>query len=333
MAIINGQLANADEVLNAMASNFVDNAQLLFNADYIGFDSRLNNDGVPQMKNVEYDAFTSDSASTTNFFYNATDDLYQIALIEDLKVLDNFDDASIDTNIWNTYTTGSGDPAVTETDGYIEIFTSDSGAEAALASDNDIFTTYGNYIKIEMEASYSDAYNTAFQLITGSASSPGTKVSIVNLSEGDTLELYKVSSTEVKYRKNDGDWTSKDVSTLASMKFYMEQDTNSNADARTRINWIRYGDENFTSTLTAGSSTSSATITNAILVLNNDMPAAAVYYLSADNGSNYEAVTPNEIHRFTNTGTQPKIKVEYTQDIDELPEGHITEYAVKYNLY
>jgi len=78
MAIKNGSLPEADDVMNAMGSLFNDVAQNLFNADYIGFDSRLTNSTTPNLKNVKYSTFTSDDADTNyGFFYNASTDLYE----------------------------------------------------------------------------------------------------------------------------------------------------------------------------------------------------------------------------------------------------------------
>lgn len=86
--IINGQTADADEVMNAIGSNFADTAQMIFNADYIGFDSRLFNSGVPNLKNVVYDACTSPGAySTENIIYNDTDDLYETFFSENEYVI------------------------------------------------------------------------------------------------------------------------------------------------------------------------------------------------------------------------------------------------------
>jgi hypothetical protein len=60
------------------ASNFNDLAQNIFNADYLGFDSRLNNTGSPEYKNLFYSTFTSQDADTViNMEYDATNDLYQ----------------------------------------------------------------------------------------------------------------------------------------------------------------------------------------------------------------------------------------------------------------
>ena len=75
--IENGEIADADSVMNAMASIWNDSAQNLFNQAYIGFDNKLNGDGAPDLKNVTYSIFdTDDAISTNNFFYNATDDVY-----------------------------------------------------------------------------------------------------------------------------------------------------------------------------------------------------------------------------------------------------------------
>ena len=60
------------------ASNFNDYMQLIFNADYIGFDSRLTNSGTPNLKNVFYSTFTSDDAELSeNLDYDSTNDLYK----------------------------------------------------------------------------------------------------------------------------------------------------------------------------------------------------------------------------------------------------------------
>jgi len=79
MAISNGQVADADEVMNVVGSNFVDNAQLLFNADYIGFSSKLANTGTPSLDNVFYSTFQTDTADTNyGFLYDSTNYLYQV---------------------------------------------------------------------------------------------------------------------------------------------------------------------------------------------------------------------------------------------------------------
>ncbi len=77
VGIVPGQNASANEVMNAIGSMFNDTAQNIFNADYIGFDSRLTNSTTPNLKNLLYSTFTSDDADVvTNFIYDSTNDLY-----------------------------------------------------------------------------------------------------------------------------------------------------------------------------------------------------------------------------------------------------------------
>lgn len=77
--IKNGELTDADEVMDSLGSNFNDTAQMIFNADYIGFDSRLTNSTTPNLKNVFYSTFTSDDADTNfGFVYDSTNDLYEL---------------------------------------------------------------------------------------------------------------------------------------------------------------------------------------------------------------------------------------------------------------
>ena len=68
------------------ASNFNDTAQNIFNAAYIGFDSKLNNTGVPVYKNVFYNILAGADVAI-NLEYNSGDGLYQ-----------TFDPATFGTN-------------------------------------------------------------------------------------------------------------------------------------------------------------------------------------------------------------------------------------------
>jgi hypothetical protein len=58
--------------------NFKNQSQLLFNSAYIGFNSKLNvATGVPNLKNIEYDAMLTDTASVKyNLDYISSDKLY-----------------------------------------------------------------------------------------------------------------------------------------------------------------------------------------------------------------------------------------------------------------
>lgn len=77
---INGDIWYAGDVtavLNSIGANFVDNSQLLFNADYIGFNAKLYNTGVPNLDNVLYSTFQTNTADNNyQFIYDASNDLY-----------------------------------------------------------------------------------------------------------------------------------------------------------------------------------------------------------------------------------------------------------------
>lgn len=78
MTIENGQIADATEVMNALASNFVDTAQMIYNAKYNGFATNLGGAATPNLKNVFYSTFESDDADINyGFIYDPINDLYE----------------------------------------------------------------------------------------------------------------------------------------------------------------------------------------------------------------------------------------------------------------
>jgi hypothetical protein len=78
-------------------SIFNDTAQNLFNADYIGFDSRLNVTGAPNLKNVVYSTFKTDDADVNyGFVYDAANDYYYTPDFDETEyVIIEADDDSI----------------------------------------------------------------------------------------------------------------------------------------------------------------------------------------------------------------------------------------------
>ena len=85
----NGEIALKEtllnnEIMNALGADFVNDAQLLFNADYAGFDNRLFGSGTPNLNNIFYSTFTAEDASTNyGFLYDPTADLYETPNIVD----------------------------------------------------------------------------------------------------------------------------------------------------------------------------------------------------------------------------------------------------------
>lgn len=71
--------ADNTALLNAMGKNFLDNSQLIFNADYIGWNAQLHNTGVPNLSKVFYSTFQAEDADTNyGFVYSSGDDLYAL---------------------------------------------------------------------------------------------------------------------------------------------------------------------------------------------------------------------------------------------------------------
>jgi hypothetical protein len=66
---------------------------------------------------------------------------------------------------------------------------------------------------------------------------------------------------------------------------------------------------------------STDTITNSICTYNGEVTSL----LNAADGTNFENVTKNQIHRYTSTGTTSKTKLVFP--------GVTSEYATKYNFY
>lgn len=76
--IINGNPPDADAFMNSYGSNLNDIAQMIFNADYIGFNTRLNNTGAPKLNKSFFSTFKADNADAVQgFVYDATNDLYE----------------------------------------------------------------------------------------------------------------------------------------------------------------------------------------------------------------------------------------------------------------
>lgn len=125
----NGDIFYAGDVtalLNVDGSNFNDNAQSIFALDYIGFDSRLNDSGAPNLKNVEYSTFKTDTAYIReNLDYNSSDDLYEtidwgtiqgnanyyaIDVYADtmtISAISNVTKVEITENVWRFYSTNT----------------------------------------------------------------------------------------------------------------------------------------------------------------------------------------------------------------------------------
>lgn len=322
MVIDTGNTPEADDVLKLSGLLFRNQGQLIWNADLIGLDGDLKEDYF-QLKRDALSGISN--IDTTN------------SIILDLpifgaNVLDDFQDNSIDATIWTT--TGS----VTETSERLN-FADASDAVADGASTQD-FNQAGT-IFVDWEAVTSQAIARRTILVDESANEVVLRNEPNSFSRR-TLRLEVDPGTNnvevfTDDLNGDGSSTSVDVTSLTDgdawhIKFEIVSSGAPDPDLRVfHVRWLANSIVNidFVSTAT----TTTPTITDAIFVVNETIGtgASATYFLSADNGSNDESVTPNEIHRFSNTGTQLKVKVTMTNPTTD-KVYQLNHYAVWYNL-
>jgi len=333
MSIKDGEIASSDEVMNAMGSIFNDAAQNLFNADYIGFDSRLNGSGNPNLDNIDYDTFTSDSMNITgDVFYVSTNDSYiggEFDNIADYTVFDDCDNSSVDASKWNT--AGS----VSEST-FQKVSTSITTAENSTGSSTSISLDWDNYkvlnidiieLKLDAGGTGTSWYKAGIQL--------GTEVVYEVKINGDqsnvTLTDLKFQSMRVPtgyyYRIYNGSswggWSFYANTSQIEVQLYANKTWGGTCSIS--FNNVRFIDSSSgTGTLISDGITTDS-ITNLIPVWNGFKNNSG-HQIAAD-GSTYETVTNKIIHRPSTVGTNPKIKFTFV-NFDE-----IFEYAFKYNFY
>ena len=105
MTIITGQAADADEVMNAFGTTLKIYSNMVWNADLIGFDSDLT---------IDLEKYTYDSLKGVTKIDTTNSEVDDVPIYGAL-VSDDFENASIDSNIWTT----SG--AVSESSGKLRL--------------------------------------------------------------------------------------------------------------------------------------------------------------------------------------------------------------------
>ena len=179
MTISSGNTASADEVLNAIGSNFNDTAQMIFNADYIGFDSRLYNSTTPNLKNVKYSTFTADNADINyGFFYDSTNDLYEcpdLSLVTEYVIVEatslsaqidinNCKSVEVSAGKWLVYCT-SGTAAVHRAQIAKTLFVSDK--ILTFTSVTAVKTSHANDVGMQVHSGYAAYADLSAQTYTG----------------------------------------------------------------------------------------------------------------------------------------------------------------------
>lgn len=104
MAIKNGEIVNADEIMNMHGKIFQNQTQLICNADLIGFNTNLN----PVWNNLIYNYFSTDnmtSGNGANVEWSSEKDIYVFPSVDSIGsdsyvTVDEFNDNSVNTGSW-----------------------------------------------------------------------------------------------------------------------------------------------------------------------------------------------------------------------------------------
>jgi len=313
MSIKDGEIASSDEVMNAMGSIFNDAAQNLFNADYIGFDSRLTNSTTPNLKNVKYSTFTSDDADvSTNLTYNGTEDSYQTDTLNAVATLIVKDDAS---------------DSVTNAVAIFNDTVSDAGSEVAngiTPTESGTFSTSATNLANITDGDFSNPAGTAITTET---------VGYLTFDLGDNL-FRKIISAKVDFV--DGGFSNIEIFVIE----YSEDNSN----------WTKINETSLSADDGTGVYNFSVPVNKKFRYVrfkqgyHVDINATFDYYglevgssstaqisISADGGSNWTDVDNAEIARPT-AGIELWRRLVITRT-DVAKIERITEQAVKYNFY
>jgi hypothetical protein len=343
MPILNGEVIEADELMNVHGMMFRNQANLIWNADLIGIDSDL----TENFKNLLYASLPEDKILSGTFTK---------APWVSGSLIDEHNDSTVDTDIWSVVTnaTGSVSSSVTENTSIMRLNCSGSSGsgphsgDAQATADQTSAPNIGNQSLI---LKYS--YSVGGTGVTGTGSiqiyDGTTAVNLVNHTANQPLRTIRVNID--KTNKTAGvseDLTSKTETgiSLASLnnanpwriRYKITISTGSpwNGSSVMDVYVTRHLLASDSVEFTFGTGSSTTTVTNAILVTNAEAGTGASISdeLSADNGSNFEEVTPDEIHRFEDTGTQVRYKTTLTASSDTYPSiSKINQFAVGYNWY
>lgn len=349
MTISPGTAASADEVMNAMGILFKNTSQALLNAEIIGINTALDK----EYKNVKLDTLQSatyldttngDIAYTAGDFAYGTSDVWGSIAFPDDYTVDEADTASHAGTITTAKDSVLMSGSFSGTDNSvnplarndsIDLRNGDAASTVTLKVAGSAASMTANLIIQLYDGS------TAVTLVTKSVSTSFSK-QLLRFDidpAGDNVAVYNNSDINSESSVSNVDITSLSGAAAWRLRFSITVSSTNGGDSYSfQIRPLRYllssaGTADFVSTAT----TASETITNAILCVNTgntaggDDVGTATYYLSADNGSNYEEVTPNQIHRFTNTGTQLIVKIEMVTDPADF--YILNQYSAIYNLY
>jgi hypothetical protein len=341
---LNDTFDAAANYINLAGITFKNFAQLLYNSARIGFNSKLNvTSGVPNLKNIKYDIFNTDTMTKSgNVAYDSTDKLYfggNFDNTTDYTTYDEFSDTSVDTNLW-TVTTGGGSSVTEDSSSQIITATIGSGSSSGSSESKILDLNTNNFLDITVlsyscTTANSHVNNTATITISISGNTIFTKsatFSVLSVTGNNVrIQLFKNKNNGAVYyrtKEDSASWSS--WGRLASgtqVKFtsssYKGTSSGVNSVATMSISFVRYN------TATDGTGTLISPITNTSSNVNDAFMTSN--YLGSVNpqvtadGTNYEDISDIVIHRFTNNGLQLKTKFTFEEF------SILSEYAVLYN--
>tara|TARA_Y100000310_G_C20694681_1_gene824706 strand:+ start:2791 stop:4023 length:1233 start_codon:yes stop_codon:yes gene_type:complete len=405
MTIKTGDIADADTVLNNLLGlQFKNYAQNIWNADYIGWNAKLNYDkeagsgGTPDFTNLHWDNFNGNGIGVDEYFSLELDSTNKVYYTPDFSNVNNYvvieatsfgswTNGTNDTNVmligsgkWLVYCT-SGNDEVQRAQIYKSLFSTDVPTSGQLILDFNTITAVktASSIDIGKQAHYATSLKNSggpAGTYTGTFADTTTNTdcnswSVVSTGAGGnsaSWELGGVGKNTVSGNNQNSnelgtDTSGDDESNPATGIITTTGDSGSVASGsalilcKGDITWATansptasnvdyntdYSIPNMTSAGTLSeegaltayltSNSISASVTNGLAVWNSAIDSAntETFYISADNGSNYESATEKEIKRLSNSGSNLKIKWEIVR-ADVSKKDSISAYALIYNV-
>jgi len=404
--IKDGNVIEADDLLNnLLGKQFKNYIQAIWNADYIGWNSKLNYDkegasgGSPEFTNLHWDNFNGNGIgveSAYGLFNDNTNKVYytpdlsgvtEYVIIEATSLSSAWDNNNckslqIASGKWLVYCT-TGTDAVHRAQIIKSLFYGTDGSDSLIldfTSVTAVKTSHGNDVGKRGHYMYGYTRGSSNQYITG------TFADTVNNTNCSTWSYCYTNVTH--YSDETGTDTSGDevnnptdcqfqgVDVNPNCKWEIPEGTTRNQPSNGAPNydyiwekvivlcegglsWVATGgqtsitteidfytdhsipDMTLADTLanegaedgTLISNDTSVSATNGIAIWNSTIDATSTeaFYISADDGSNWESCTEKEIKRLSNSGSNLKIKWEVTRT-DTSKKDTISEYGLLYNI-
>jgi len=351
--IVYGEAGISSDDFNNTFDSVVDYGGLLFKqiansiwAEDISSTTNL----VEQYDNVVFDSLKNTSKTTTATTTSDVSTAYRI--LGGRQVYDgdfSTPTIDIDTTMWTESGSGDGSGDSYENGGYLYCQSvgnntswtetlSATGSSFTLSLPSSDATFYFHNVTYSASGGSGGLADTGDIYITnGSTSVKIIDAKATGLSDSLVSFEYNNSGNTIQAKINgSASGTPVDISSVTGTRYFKFVTYSASGTIGTdRTVYIRFSKVTkiYNGTITTFFSTaltSGTTITRAILVASNDNSGTHAFYLSADNGVNYELVTLNKAHIFTNTGTQLMVKIITTANSSV--DRYVYHYAAIINM-